>query len=257
MEKRSYVSTVKNYVRLNWFKLSLLGLLVFVFLRKDLSFQFHLNSPSQIEEVLPPGAGQAPIEAKKEKEQILTQHKKVPQSKTPTQTYLSAVEIPSWFGNNSSTNNKPKELSQIDKTTQQNYIKRFAHVAASESKKYGIPASIILANAILHSVYGQRDLTLGGNNHFGIPCTHTWSGESGGYNDACYRHYENAWASFRDHSLYLTSGQFAPLQELSAGDYKGWAHGLEQLGYSDIYNNLADRLIKLIETEELEGFDMR
>ena len=121
MEKRSYVSTVKNYVRLNWFKLSLLGLLVFVFLRKDLSFQFHLNSPSQIEEALPPGAGKAPIEieTKKEKEQLLTQSKKVPQAKTPTQTYLSAVEIPSLFGSSNSATNKAKDLSQIDKTTQQ------------------------------------------------------------------------------------------------------------------------------------------
>ena len=256
MEKQSYLYSIKNYVRLNWFKLTLLGLLVFVFLRKDLSFQFHLNNPSPMEELLPSEADQAPQRREERKEEILTQHKKTLPAAPTTQTYLSSVELP-FFSTRTPTIKAAAELPQIDKATQQNYIKRFGHVAVSESKKYGIPASIILANGILHSVYGQRNLTLQGNNHFGISCAGEWAGERANYSDVCYRHYENAWASFRDHSLYLTSGTFAPLRQLSAGDYRAWAQGLEKLGYSDMYSDLASRLIDLIETEELEGFDMR
>ncbi len=256
MEKQSYIYTIKNYVRLNWFKLTLLGLLVFVFLRKDLSFQFHLNNPTPMEELLPSEAEQAPKEKVEKKTEILTQHKKAIPEKAKSQTYLSSVELP-FFGSSTPAPKAATEIPQVDRATQQNYIKRFGHVAVSESKKYGIPASIILANGILHSVYGQRNLTLHGNNHFGIPCAGEWAGERANYGNVCYRHYENAWASFRDHSLYLTSGNFAELRQLSAGNYRAWAQGLERLAYSDIYSDLATRLIELIETEELEGFDMR
>jgi len=262
MEKRSYTQVVKNYLQLNWFKLTLLGMLIFVFLRKDLSFQFHLNNPSQkIEQGIPSGAEQAPVQARKEKEELLTQEGTPqpvasPKPMPKNQTVLSSIELP-FFSSYSPGESGEIELSVIDASTRQAYIKRFGQVAISESKKYGIPASIILANAIIHSNYGQRNLTLNGQNHFGLPCTGGWQGGSGNYDNNCYRHYDNAWMSFRDHSLYLTSGKFAPLRQLSSGDYKAWAAGLEKLAYSDIYDNLASRMIELIDEEELYGFDMR
>lgn len=256
MEKRSYSAKVKNYVRVNWFKLALLGMLVFVFLRKDLSFQFHLNNPTHLEELVPSEVEQMPTEAKQEKNEILTQQKSNPKKLPKSQTLLSSIELP-FFNLNSAEGTPRAELPTVDQASRQSYTKRFGHVAVSESKKYGVPASIILANAILHSHYGQRNLTRTGNNHFGLPCTSGWQGESSNQNDACYRHYDNAWMSFRDHSLYLTSGRFTPLRDLSAGNYKAWAQGLEKLSYSDIYDDLAERMIQLIEKEELYGYDMR
>lgn len=262
MEKRSYTQVVKNYLQVNWFKLSLLGMLIFVFLRKDLSFQFHLNNPSQqIEQSIPSGVEQSPVQARKEKEELLTQEV-VPQqvaTQKPipkNQTVLSSIELP-FFSSYQSGESGEVELAVIDAPTRQAYIKRFGQVAISESKKYGIPASIILANAILHSNYGQRNLTQHGHNHFSIPCTNAWNGAKGQYDGHCYRLYENSWMSFRDHSLYLTSGRFAQLRQLSAGDYKAWAKGLEQLNFSNIHDDLASKMIQLINEEELYGFDMR
>ena len=260
MEKQAYFSKIKSYLQLNWFKLTLLGMLVFVFLRKDLSFQFNINSPSHIEQNSPRGTEQMPINDKGKKGELLTHKKAIPKTdignraKTSQTTVLSAIDFPS-FSRSTPEESAAAELAQVDKKTKERYISRFGHVALSESKKYGIPASIILANAILHSSYGQGDLARNGNNHFKIPCTNKWLGESGTYHDACYRHYENAWSSFRDHSLYLTSGRFAKLRQLPANDYRAWAKALEELNYSDIYNDLAKRLIQIIELSNLQAMD--
>ncbi len=256
MEKQSYSSKVGSYIRLNWFKLSILGMLVFVFLRKDLSFQFNINSPNRVEQPSPLDQESAPAEAKvSKKESLITQKKAVPPKHTNSSLLSAVIDLP-LLGNSNPEENASAELATIDKASQERYLRRFGHVAIGESKKYGIPASIIIANAILHSSYGQRDLAQQGNNHFGIPCTSKWGGESGTYNDACYRHYENAWSSFRDHSLYLTSGRFTQLRKLlPSNDYKAWANGLEELKYSDIYDNLAQQLIGIIEAASLQGLD--
>ncbi|MEO1409662.1 MAG: glucosaminidase domain-containing protein [Bacteroidota bacterium] len=257
MEKQSYRSQVGSYLRLNWFKLALLGMLVFVFLRKDLSFQFNINSPNRIEQPAPSESEGAPAEAgATKKDPLLTQKKGRSSAMTsPASSYSSGIELPI-LGSASPEESARAELATIDAATREKYLKRFGHVAVSESKKYGIPASIILANAVLHSSYGQRDLARRGNNHFGIPCTSQWRGESSTYNDACYRHYENAWSSFRDHSLYLTSGRFAQLRQLlAADDYRAWANGLEELRYSDVYDKLAERLIAIVEAASLQGLD--
>jgi len=40
-----------------------------------------------------------------------------------------------------------------------------------------IPASITLAQGLLESGHGNSRLALMGNNHFGIKCKNTWTGE--------------------------------------------------------------------------------
>ena len=57
------------------------------------------------------------------------------------------------------------------------YVKRYADVAISEMKKYGIPASITLAQGILESGSGNGVLVKKSNNHFGIKCHTGWKGQ--------------------------------------------------------------------------------
>ena len=97
-------------------------------------------------------------------------------------------------------------------------------------------------------------MVLAGNNHFGLPCTTNWNGESATYNDACYRHYENAWTSFRDHSLYLTTGSTKNLVRLGSTDYKAWAEAMDKVSIFEI-EGLADKLIKIIERYDLHKLD--
>ncbi|MEO1518828.1 MAG: glucosaminidase domain-containing protein [Bacteroidota bacterium] len=239
-----------EYVKRNWFKVFLISFILYVFINKDFSFSVNLNDPDP---TTTPGVQmEEPGKKEKKKNHLLTQKRTIAQKPKAESGLFDRIRLPFIGGGRSSE--KRSELAQIDKQVKQAYLKRFAHVAQNEQKKFGIPASIILSNALLHSFAGQRDLSLAGNNHFAIPCTTAWMGASGTYQDACYRHYESAWSSFRDHSLYITKNQFAHLTQLKSDDYKGWAKGLEKAGFSD-FGGLAKSLVKIIEEHGLHQLD--
>ena len=108
-----------------------------------------------------------------------------------------------------------------------------------------------------HSRAGTADMAgPGANNHFAIPCTPDWQGPQQTYSGQCYRQYENAWTSFRDHSFYITTGPFAHLRQLSDSDYKGWAAALEKAGFSK-EKNLGRQLVKVVETYGLQELGKR
>ena len=56
------------------------------------------------------------------------------------------------------------------------YVRQYKDLAIEQMKKYNIPASITLAQALLESGAGQSELARESNNHFGIKC-HNWSGK--------------------------------------------------------------------------------
>ena len=66
------------------------------------------------------------------------------------------------------------------------YAAQYAEEAKEQMRRYGIPASVILAQAILESSNGQSQLSRECNNHFGIKATDSWlknGGEYGVYTD--------------------------------------------------------------------------
>ncbi|MEM1318659.1 MAG: glucosaminidase domain-containing protein [Bacteroidota bacterium] len=250
MEQWFTSQQVKNYISANWFKIVLFMMIAFVFLRKDFSFSINLNSPMQPEEQEQMHNNPSQKAAKK-KDPMIT--RKMP-DKAVAKTQTSFFDRFPFIGKEKKVAKPKSELATISEDVKQAYIKRFSHVAAVEQEKYGVPASITIANALFHSFAGKRDMAIAGNNHFAIPCTSNWLGDSNTYQDACYRHYENAWSSFRDHSLYVTQGKFKGLRKLGPKDYKSWAYGLEKRGFSD-RSNLAASLIELIESYDLQQFD--
>ena len=117
------------------------------------------------------------------------------------------------------------------------YINTYREIAIAEMKRSGIPASVTLAQGILETECGNSDLVKKSNNHFGIKCKSTWTGESVKHTDdapnECFRKYNNPAESYKDHSDYLkTSPRYATLFELDPSDYKGWAYGLKKAGYA-------------------------
>jgi flagellum-specific peptidoglycan hydrolase FlgJ len=86
------------------------------------------------------------------------------------------------------------------------YLKRFAPVALSEGRKFGIRPSFILAKACIESVAREAAITQNGNNHFGLTCTPDWFGAKQDQRlGQCFRKYENAWVSYRDFSVTFSS----------------------------------------------------
>ncbi len=139
------------------------------------------------------------------------------------------------------------------------YIDTYKDVAQYNMKKYGIPASIILGQAILESGSGTGNLCVQANNHFGIKCHNDWIGESIKYDDdakdECFRKYDKGADSFRDHSLFLTTrSRYAELFQLKATDYQSWANGLKNAGYAtDV--QYPKKLIGIIERFKLYQYD--
>ena len=141
------------------------------------------------------------------------------------------------------------------------YISKYSGLAVEQMKKYGIPASITLAQGLLESDAGRSTLASKCNNHFGIKCHSDWRGRKMYHDDderqECFRCYRNAEESFSDHSLFLVNGaRYQSLFKLGATDYKGWAKGLKAAGYATS-PTYATKLIELIERYGLDRFDGR
>lgn len=135
------------------------------------------------------------------------------------------------------------------------YIEEWKAIALQEQEDYGIPASITMAQGLLESSAGQSELALNAKNHFGIKCTSEWFGGVYYYDDdskgECFRQYNNAAESFKDHSIFLKRPRYTTCFEIAIEDYEGWARRLKECGYATdpLY---ASKLIKIIEDYRLD-----
>ena len=135
------------------------------------------------------------------------------------------------------------------------YIAQWRDVVVDNQKRYGIPAPIIMAQALLESAAGTSELATQANNHFGIKCTSDWTGKTylkdDDKKDDCFRVYKNASQSFDDHAVFLQRSRYQPLYEIAIEDYEGWAYGLKKCGYATD-PQYPQKLIKLIQDYHLD-----
>lgn len=153
---------------------------------------------------------------------------------------------------------KAKVSSKVFANATELYIDTYKDVAQEEMQLYNIPASITLAQGILESGSGKGRLSVEANNHFGIKC-HNWTGVKIYHDDdeaqECFRKYNNAKYSFRDHSLFLTGRKrYQNLFKLNPKDYQGWAKGLRAAGYATD-KKYPEKLISIIERYDLYRYD--
>ena len=152
-------------------------------------------------------------------------------------------------------------FSQKTRISRAEYIAKYSDWAIREMKRNGIPASITLAQACLESDDGNSWLASEANNHFGIKCHSTWTGDKVYKDDddknECFRKYFSAKESFDDHSDFLVNTKrYAALFNLNSRDYKAWAKGLKDAGYAT-NPKYPEYLIKIIEDNKLYEFDKR
>ena len=130
---------------------------------------------------------------------------------------------------NNSVNAQEKILDDSEK-----YLLKYSTIAVEQMEKYGIPASITLAQGLLESGAGKSKLAIEANNHFGIKADNRWDGETyssfdnGNWHK--FRVYDNAEKSFPaalclgsnsppcENTLVIDSTPSASLMEFSSGD---------------------------------------
>lgn len=146
-----------------------------------------------------------------------------------------------------------------NKSDRKVYIEKYKDLAIREMRKYHIPASIILSQALLESNNGNSKLSRKANNHFGIKAFKDWNGKTIRINDdrrrEKFRKYPSAKDSYRDHSLFLKNKKrYSFLFNYKITDYSSWAYGLTSAGYAT-NKRYARLLVKIIEENNLSDFD--
>jgi flagellum-specific peptidoglycan hydrolase FlgJ len=158
------------------------------------------------------------------------------------------------------------------RSKEKQFIEGLIRVSLEEEVKFGIPAPIKIAQAILESGWGTDGLAKENNNYFGIKhkryynpeekklvgtpimkVTHEYDSKRRYYKTkAKFITYETRWCSIRHHSLFLKHQMthssrkgYRNLEGLSSKDYKSWARNLQLSGYSTSHH-YERTLLKLI-----------
>ncbi len=286
------LTLVKNQLRAVWYKiksnnkkitlnLAIIGILVFLFNTRELSFKVSLASPATIStEKIPPRTAE-PQKASlfpdpldwwdeiKEKQSTIEDRLNLANPATAVGAALTEDQKKEaakysnlGFVLNPGLAKKlgvSPEVVEFKKQKCLSYIEKYAPIAIEEMELYGIPASITLAQGLVESNAGDSRLSVNENNHFGIKCRSKCLGcRCANYTDDdkydMFRIFESPWYSFREHSKLLTGSRYKHLLKLDITDYKNWARGLQAAGYAT-NKKYAKTLIAVVEKLELYKYD--
>lgn len=267
---------INQKIQKYWLRFVLIGIAVYLVHEKDLAIDLQLsNIPAaafQLGEAMqaPVTANARPASLRMPPPETAPEEESRPAAEAIPQNYDNQpVNVSNLANSYSNLSNSQKGLSGSEdaalraekRRKQLQYVKRFAKVARSEMEKYGIPASITLAQGLLESNVGESKLASRNKNHFGIKCfsRSCKKGHCSNYTDDShkdfFRIFKSSWESYRAHSLLLkNSGRYSSLFQLSRKDYRGWAHGLTRAGYATD-KQYGQKLINLIEDLGLHQYD--
>lgn len=199
--------------KIPWLKLGLAALALFVITQKDIHFSINMKAP--LESMVDDRQESPNTPANIDQMSIVS----------PVSLTSKAVE--------------PKfSLSTISDQQAHSYIKRFAKVARAEMDKFGIPASIKMAQGILESKAGTSEDAMTYNNHFG----QIMSGNE----------FTSAWQNWRAHSLLLQEN-YPSLFKLG-DNRKKWAKEFKRIAYSGD-RNYGQYLLDIIDKYNLKDLD--
>lgn len=141
--------------------------------------------------------------------------------------------------------------------SRQQYISDYAEYAMAQMRRYGIPASVTLAQGIIESANGKSTLAQTANNHFGIKGS--YEGHYVLANDdkpnERFKKYDDVGQSFEDHSKVLMAQRYQQyVSGLAHDDYKGWAEGIKKGGYATD-SRYVSTIVSVIESNNLQQYD--
>ena len=142
-------------------------------------------------------------------------------------------------------------------SSRQEYFNKYAEYAMLQMERYGIPASITLAQGAIESADGKSRLANIANNHFGVKGAY-----NGNYvlaNDdkpnEHFKKYDSVVQSYEDHSKVLIANRYQKyVGKLALTDYKGWAAGIKAGGYATA-KNYVNTIVSVIESNNLQKYD--
>ena len=233
-----HTTVAPSTVKLPWGKLAIVGVLAFMAFKKDLTFSIGMGETAQKARFS--GVAVAENVSLKEKGE-----------EAGLFSIFSEKKKKDYFADAPGDKAKDRKIKS--------YIRRFKDVAISEKEKYGIPASVKMAQAIVESNAGQSALSTKNNNHFGIKCFSKTckKGHCSNFGDDShkdfFRKYSSSWESWRAHSKMIVGGRYKSLLK-HGNDYRKWAHGLKAKGYATA-KHYEQTLVSMIEKYHLYALD--
>ncbi len=129
------------------------------------------------------------------------------------------------------------------------YISKHKTITTELSEQYGIPASVILAVAIVESSSGQAHAATRLNNHFGMVGKNNLKAEKKGYRSK-YKQYDTDKESFMDFCRVISNKDFyARLKDNS--DTREWIKAISKAGYSEMPVIWEKRILNTISSNKL------
>ena len=137
----------------------------------------------------------------------------------------------------------------------QSFFELYAPMAIEQQQKFGIPASVTLAQMALESGWGEGRAIKEGNNAFCVKGS--YNGQyvliSDNAKNEKFRKYETLAQSFDDHSRLLMKDRY---RQAPGSDYKVWTAGIQKGGYAYPPDGYAEKLNSLIESNSLQRYDV-
>lgn len=146
--------------------------------------------------------------------------------------------------------------------TRQEYIDAFKDIAMEQQVRYGIPASITLAQACLESGNGNSALCWEAKNHFGVKAKNGEPSVTARDNgkDCQFKKYGSDMDSFVGHSQVLMYDRYlhgkGQCSKLSPTDYEGWIRGIQRGGYAEDPKYVS-KILRIIDDFDLHKYDQQ
>lgn len=148
----------------------------------------------------------------------------------------------------------------------QAFFEKYAAWAMEQQQRYGIPASVTLAQAAIESSWGESALSREDKNMFGIHATKGWISSGNPYvvrNDMGmveFCKYGSEAESFEHHSRFLMENQrYSRCFTYASDDHAHWAQAICDAGYAyrppGNPNRYADTIESIINGNHLERYD--
>lgn len=128
------------------------------------------------------------------------------------------------------------------------YIESFKDLAVDAMHQTKIPASVILAIAMMESANGNSRICRFMNNHFGI------RGRNSGKINSSYKEYASDEASFNDFIRVITGKKFY-MKAIFVTDARHWVTSIAKAGYSEAPTVWTGKIFKTIKQYNLAVYD--
>lgn len=154
-----------------------------------------------------------------------------------------------------------KAAKRVAQVNRHDFFNKYADAAMAQQQRYGIPASVTLAQMAFESSWGQSTLATAGNNFFGIKCSSQWLAAGKPYSlhsddrpNEKFCNYVSVEESIEHHSRLLMGSRYKRCRRYGATDYHNWLVAIKACGYATAPDYVS-KLEGLIKRYKLYLFD--